>query len=179
MDDLQQRAWRNSDAANRSDLFIACYLVQPDSERSGRYRFLHSTLVDFGIAYTTFRKPPEIWPILFGLEHYIGDWLGLQDNPSDHIEQVITLLKEASRIDLTLDVLLSNESRLSEAAFSRVWVEVGRALNKMARKETADRVAARLGMLPLNLRSASIKSGKIFGVESGWSAYSGHVMRVP
>lgn len=36
MDDLQWRAWKNRDANHRSDLFIACYLVQPDGERGGR-----------------------------------------------------------------------------------------------------------------------------------------------
>jgi hypothetical protein len=149
---LLRRVWNLPEQAEVLNAFIQDFidLDLVENIQGEGWRFIHDSLLDFGIALACVRQNPDTPPVFaFISEQFdtlLGDWVGLHPDPDMAAQQVIEQARIHRTPEKLIDVALANRGLLNIDTQNTLWQVIGQGL--LSSRQTKVRVADRLGDLP-------------------------------
>ncbi|MCP4695477.1 MAG: NACHT domain-containing protein, partial [Gammaproteobacteria bacterium] len=152
---LLKRIWDKPEQSetieNFSQDFINLHLV--DYTEGNGWRFIHDSLLDFGLALACIRRDPDNPPVFaFIPEQFdtlLGNWVGLHPEPDAAALKVMEQARVYATPEKLIDVALANRGVLSTDILNELWQATGSGL--LSARRIKIRVADRLGDLPGNI----------------------------
>ena len=138
-------------------------------ESTDSFRFIHDSLVDFGLAkaslVTDTASPPLFAFLLSQFDTLLGDWVGLHPDPDQAAKIVTELAMQYGCPDKLVDIAVANRGVLSENTHDELWYTIGNYLHIGSPRSIASRVVDRLSDLPPRLVNEALRHKLLRAVE--------------
>jgi hypothetical protein len=123
-------------------------------------RPLHDCFVEFALASIWRHSEPPAWALLRpDLEHVLGDWVGLQSNPSNAALRGAELSFQNQRPEQVIDVLVANHGVIDYRTKVDLWRQVGRGLVPKAPSELRHDLSRSLSRVPHAILDEAVYCG--------------------
>ena len=164
---LLERVWgKDSGISRMVNAFLDTQMVKRITGQSSveYYRLFHPSLVDFGLALGWRNQLPGVMARDSSfLEQYLGNWVGLQENPDDAVQKILASENDFLPMgSILIDVLLANHGILREETQKELWQTIGKGF--FLARPIRDHLARSLAKLPLSIIRNGTKHGLFRGL---------------
>lgn len=161
METLLKQVWTSVEERDRLETlakaFLEVHLVDYDENKG--YRFVHDSLLDYGLALGAVSQNPNAAPAYAfsngQFDAFLGDWVGVHPAPNTAAKQVLEQCQRFGCPEKLIDVAIANRGILDAETLENLWWAIGVGL--LSTRHIITRVADSLGSLPRRLAAEALR----------------------